>query len=559
MNLPRKIPHLTFILLIILTISCTPELQQAELIVTNANIWTGNEKQPRAQAMAISGDSILAIGSNKEIEAYKGANTTLINADAKFVAPGFIDNHVHLMAGGYNLTSVQLRDAKTPEEFAQRIFDFSKTIPKGTWILGGDWDGKEWEELPTKELIDDLTPDHPVFVIRLDGHMGLANSLAMELSGIDANVEDIDGGYIGRNSSNELTGIFKDNALGLINDKIPFPSDEQLDKALDQAMQHFAQNGVTSVHHVWDQIDYPGFPETIERAYRNKRLLARVYELGELAKWQERQNRVQSFGTGDEWLKISGLKTFVDGSLGSQTAAFLEPYVDSPDDTGLYLFEESELYDWISQADQAELQTAIHAIGDRAINMLLNNYEKVTNENRERDRRFRIEHAQHINSADIPRFAELNIIPCMQPYHAIDDGRWAEETIGAERINDMYVFRSLMDAGVKVSFGSDWPVAPVSPLWGIYAAVTRRTLDEKNPNGWVPQEKISVEQAITAYTINGAYASFDEGIKGSLEPGKLADFVILSDNLLEMDPVMIKDVQVLQTYVGGKKVYSIKD
>lgn len=558
MNLPYGISKLAGIAFLALIISCNPQTQQAELILTNANIWTGNEKQPRAQAMAISGDSILAIGSNDEIEAYKGANTTLLNADSKFVVPGFIDNHVHLMAGGYNLTSVQLRDAKTLEEFAQRIFEFSKTIPKGTWILGGDWDGKEWGELPSKELIDELTPDHPVFVIRLDGHMGLANSLAMELSGVDGNIEDIPGGYIGRNDRNELTGIFKDNALRLINDKIPFPTDEQLDKALDQAMQHFASNGVTSVHHVWDQIDYPGFPEAIERAYHEKRLLARVYELGELAKWQDRQTRVRSSGAGDEWLKISGLKTFVDGSLGSQTAAFMEPYENS-DDTGLFLVEESELYNWISQADNAELQLAIHAIGDLAINLLLNNYEKVAVENGRRDRRFRIEHAQHINSNDIPRFAELNVIPCMQPYHAIDDGRWAEEVIGSERINDMYVFNSLINAGAKVSFGSDWPVAPVSPLWGIYAAVTRRTLDDKNPDGWVPQEKISVEQALTTYTLNGAYASFDEGIKGTLEPGKLADFVILSDNLLEIDPVLIKDVRVLHTYVGGKNVYSIPE
>ena len=558
MNLPSRIYQPAITVLSVLLISCNPASQPADLILINANIWTGNEKQPSAQAMAILGDSILAIGSNEEIEVYKGENTTLLDTESKFVVPGFIDSHVHLMAGGYNLTSVQLRDAKTPEEFAQRIFDFSKTIPKGTWILGGDWDGKEWGALPSKELIDEFTPDHPVFVIRLDGHMGLANTLAMKLSNVDKNVANISGGDIVRTDSNELTGIFKDLAMSLITDNIPNPTPEQLDKSLDQAMRHFAMNGVTSVHHVWDQIDYPGTTEAIERAYREDRLLARVYELGELGKWQDRQTRIESFGRGDDWLKIDGLKTFVDGSLGSQTAAFMEPYLNSVD-TGLLLFEKSELYNWIYQADKVELQMGIHAIGDRAINMLLDIYEKVAVGNGDRDRRFRIEHAQHIDSNDISRFVELGIIASMQPYHAIDDGRWAEKVIGSERINDMYIFRSLMDAGAKVAFGSDWPVAPVSPLWGIYAAVTRRTLDDKNPDGWVPNEKITVGQALKAYTINGAFASFEEDMKGTLEPGKLADFVLLSENLFEIDPVEIKDVKVLQTFVGGKNVYSATD
>lgn len=558
MNLPLKTYKIAIISISVLFFSCNTKTQQADLILTNAIIWTGNEAYPSAQSMAILGDTILAVGSNEEMEVFKGANTRILDINSKFLVPGFIDSHVHLMAGGYNLSSVQLRDAKTPGEFAQRIFDYSKTIPKGTWILGGDWDGKGWDELPSKEWIDELTPDHPVFVIRLDGHMGLANSLAMKLAGIDSNVEDIQGGYIGRNGQNELTGIFKDLAMDLISSKIPNPSEEQLDKSLDQAMEHFAMNGVTSVHHVWDMIDFPGFPEAIERAYREDRLLARVYELGELAKWKERKTRVESFDTENDWLKISGLKSFVDGSLGSQTAAFIDPFEGS-EDNGLLLYDPSEIYQWIAQADSAQLQIAIHAIGDRAIRMLLDNYEKVIQENGERNRRFRIEHAQHINSEDIPRFAALNVIPSMQPYHAIDDGRWAEGVIGSERINDMYVFNSLMNAEAKVSFGSDWPVAPVSPLWGIYAAVTRRTLDDQNPEGWVPQEKISVEQALTAYTVNGAYASFDEAIKGTLEPGKLADFVVLSENLLEIDPVKIKDVKVLQTFVGGKNVYSISN
>jgi predicted amidohydrolase YtcJ len=247
------------------------------------------------------------------------------------------------------------------------------------------------------------------------------------------------------------------------------------------------------------------------------------------------------------------------GALGSHTAAFLEPFTDDPSDSGLFMLPENDLYNWVSGADKVQLQVAIHAIGDRAIQTLLNNFERIQKENGDRDRRFRVEHAQHIAPIDIPRFAELNVIPSMQPYHAIDDGRWAEPLIGPERVKTTYAFKSLMDAGAKVAFGSDWPVAPGSPLLGIYAAVTRRTLDDKNPDGWVPEQKITAEQALIAYTINGAYASFEEDIKGTLAPGKLADFVIMSDNITKIDPIRIKDVKILQTYVGGKKMFDSED
>jgi len=319
-------------------------------------------------------------------------------------------------------------------------------------------------------------------------------------------------------------------------------------------MNYVASHGVTSVH------DMNGFGDqsVFERLKKRGELITRIYSNTPLANWQALKEKIATGGGGDAWLKIGGLKGFVDGSLGSHTAAFFKGYADTPNEKGYFVNTREELYGWIKDADNAGLQVMVHAIGDSANNELLNIYEVVANENGPRDRRFRIEHAQHLSVADISRFASLGVIPVMQPYHAIDDGRWAEDVIGSERIKTTYAFNSLLAAGAILALGSDWFVAPPIPLLGIYAAVTRRTLDGENPEGWVPQQKISVEEALIAYTINGAYASFEEDIKGSLEPGKLADFVILDQNLFEIDPISIKNTKVLQTYVGGKKVYEIK-
>ena len=528
--------------------------QMADIIFTNATIWTGNENQPYAESFAIKGESVLAIGSNSDVLKFKGENTEIRDANGKFITPGFIDSHVHLLTGGFNLSSVQLRDAKTPDEFKKRIKDYTKTVEPGVWILGGDWDHELWGgELPTKEWIDDFTKENPVFITRLDGHMSLANSLAMKLSGINNTTKDVEGGSIIRNSEKEPTGIFKDNAMSLIFKHIPDPSAKQTDKALQDAMYYVASNGVTSVHHM------VGYYKAIQRANKNKKMITRVYYAMPIESWKDLQIKIKKEGKGDHWLKIGGLKGFVDGSLGSHTAAFHQPYTDKPSDNGFFVNSEKDLYKWISKADKAGLQVMIHAIGDRAIDYLLDTYDQVEKENGDRDRRFRIEHAQHISQNSIKRFAELDVIPAMQPYHVIDDGKWAEKLIGSERMKTTYAFRSLIDSGAKPVFGSDWFVAPPIPLYGIYAAVTRRTLDDKNPKGWVPEQKITVEEALIAYTKNAAYASFDENIKGTLEPGKLADFVIINKDLFKINPAKIRDAKILQTWVGGKKVFDINE
>ncbi|HNP97238.1 MAG TPA: amidohydrolase [Cyclobacteriaceae bacterium] len=529
--------------------SCKKSGPTADLIVYNATIWTGAQTAPTAEALAVKGDVILAVGSNKEVLGLQGDSTEMIDADGRFITPGFIDCHVHFLTGGFNLSSVQLRDAKTPEEFAKRIADFAQTQEPGTWILGGDWDHENWGgELPTRDWIDQYTPDHPVWVTRLDGHMSLANTAALKAAGVTDAVKPIAGGTIVRDARGKLTGVFKDKARRLVDEKIPPPTDQQVDNALQAAMNYVASNGVTSVHHM------VGFMDALERARANKTLITRIYAMMAINQWQDLEEKIKQEGKGDEWLKIGGLKGFVDGSLGSHTAAFFDPYSDAPMDSGFFVNSKDQLYEWVSNADKANLQLVIHAIGDKAINTLLNIYEQVEKENGVKDRRYRIEHAQHIRPDDFNRFKLLNVIPSVQPYHAIDDGRWAEKVIG-DRIQTTYAFKSLFDAGAKVAFGSDWFVAPPTPLDGIYAAVTRRTLDGENPEGWVPEQKVTVEQALTAYTTNAAYASFDENIKGSLEAGKLADFVIISDDLTKIAPEKIREAKIIETFVGGKSVF----
>jgi predicted amidohydrolase YtcJ len=529
--------------------ACSSPKEPAALIITNAVIWTANPNQPSASSMAIRDGKILAIGDNTDN--YFGDNTEVLDADGHFITPGFIDTHVHFITGGQNLSSVQLRDANTKEEFITRIADFARTQEPGTWILGGDWDHQLWGgELPQKEWVDSVTRHNPIMLNRLDGHMALVNSLALEELGIDTATEIADG-EIFKNEAGELLGILKEDAYYNQFAKLPDFTDAQNEAFAKAAMNYVASHGVTSVH------DMNGFGDmaTFERLNNKGELITRIYSNTPLPNWPALKDKIDTAGRGDEWLKIGGLKGFVDGSLGSHTAAFFDGYTDAPKEHGYFVNSREELYSWVSGADKAGLQVMVHAIGDSANNAILNIYEQVANENGPRDRRFRIEHAQHLLATDVPRFSSLGVLPIMQPYHAIDDGRWAVNTIGEERIKTTYAFKSLLDADAKLAFGSDWFVAPPVPLLGMYAAVTRRTLDGKNPDGWVPQQKITVEQALIAYTIAGAYASFEEGIKGSLEPGKLADFVILDQNLLKIDPVHIKDVNVLMTYVGGKKVF----
>ena len=540
-----------FLILLVLFSKCTQNQNaMADLVVINADIWTGNVAQPRAQAMAVQEDTIMAVGTYEEIEQFIDKTTEIMDAEGRFITPGFIDAHVHFLTGGFRLSSVQLRNARSPDEFIARIRQFAETIAPGTWITGGDWDHTNWGgELPTRHWIDSVTAAHPVWLNRLDGHMALANTAALEAAGITWDVKEIEGGEIVRDAEGKLTGIFKDNAMSLVEQVVPEPSVQLEDRAMEAAMQYVAEQGVTSVHNV------SGYMEVFERFRDGNHLKTRIYAGMPISQWETLAEKVKKEGRGDKWLRIGSLKGFMDGSLGSHTAAFFEPFKNAPQDSGLLVTEPEQMYAWAKAADSAGLHVMIHAIGDRANSLLLDIYEKVTAENGERDRRFRIEHAQHIAPKDIARFAQLKVIASMQPYHTIDDGRWAEEVIGGERAKTTYAFRDLLDTGATIAFGSDWFVAPPTPLEGIYAAVTRRTLDGEHPEGWVPAQKITVEEALHAYTKAAAYASFEEDIKGTLEPGKLADFVILDQNLFNIPPETIREVKVVMTVIGGEKVY----
>jgi predicted amidohydrolase YtcJ len=533
--------------------SLQPTAKAITLAVVNARMWTGDARRPWADGMAISGDRITTVGSSAEVRKLTTSATRIVDARGMMVAPGFIDAHVHFLAGGFGLSSVQLRTAKTPQEFIRRIAEYARTLPAGVWITNGDWDHEQWGgELPRRDWIDSVTPNNPVWVNRLDGHMSLANSATLRVAGVAKATAEVAGGTIVRDEHGEPIGIFKDNATSLVDRVQPDPPADAQDRALDAAMRYVAGNGVASVTHMGSWSDLTVF----ERAHTAGRLTTRIYAAVPLSTWEQLRDTVQARGRGDTWLKIGALKGFVDGSLGSHTAAMLEPFTDAPNDTGLFVNSPEQLYAWTSGADSAGLHVIAHAIGDRAVRTQLDIFQRVERENGARDRRFRIEHAQHVAPPELPRFAALGVIASMQPYHAIDDGRWAEKVIGHERGKGTYAFKSLLDNHTRLAFGSDWFVAPATPLEGIYAAVTRRTLDGANPDGWYPEQKITVEDALHAYTSGAAYASYDERDKGMLERGKLADFVMIDRDITRIAPQEIAQARVMMTVVGGRIIHS---
>ena len=533
----------------------------ADLVIINAKVHTMDRSQPIAEAVAVLGNRIVAVGSTKAIRDLAGTNTRVIDAKGQLVLPGFNDAHVHFMSGGFQLSSVDLRDANTPQEFAERIRDFAVRLPKGRWITGGDWDHERWPDakLPAKELIDRYTPDTPVFVNRLDGHMALANSLALKLAGVTRETKDPDGGVIVRDSkTGEPTGILKDAAQSFVWKVIPAASFEEKLAAARAATNHAASLGVTSVQDMSAGVDVGVYQTLLDRG----ELKTRVYAVWPLPSWDRLARTGVRAHFGSAMLRTGGLKGFADGSLGSTTALFFEPYLDAPSTSGIpsdEMFPEGAMLERVRGADRAGLQVIIHAIGDRANDNILSIYERVEKENGDRDRRFRIEHAQHLRPQDIPRFARDKVIASMQPYHAIDDGRWAEKRIGHERAKTTYAFRSLLDSGATLAFGTDWTVAPLDPMLSLYAAVTRRTLDGKNPNGWIPEQKISLEEAIRAYTIGSACAEFQENEKGTIAPGRLGDIVILSRDIFQIDPNEIEKVKVVITIMDGRVVYEVKN
>jgi predicted amidohydrolase YtcJ len=529
----------------------------ADLIITNAKVWTVDKSNPTAQAVALLGDRIVAVGSNSDVDNWRGPNTPVIDAEGKLLLPGFNDAHVHFVNGGLALDAVQLNDATSPEEFARRIGERAKQTPKGEWIMGGDWDETKWTpaKLPTKELIDPVAPETPVFVSRYDGHMSLANSIALRLAGVTPKTPDPPGGVIVRDAQGNPTGALKDAAMDLVNKVIPPLSHDQRMKAVKRALAHAASLGVTSVQHMDpDYEDIGAYSELLEKGG----LTTRIYAAPLITQVDDQTKIGIRHAFGGPFLRIGALKAFADGSLGSATAYFFQPFDDQPNNHGILSDEMhpvSLMRDRMMKADAAGLQLCTHAIGDQAISMILDIYSEITQAHGEADRRFRIEHAQHMAAKDFDRFARLHVIASVQPFHAIDDGRWAEGRIGHDRASRTYAFRTFLNHGVRLALGTDWDVAPLNPMLTVYAAVTRATLDGKNPSGWFPEQKLTVPETVEAYTMGSAYAEFQENEKGSITAGKLADMVLLSDDIFSVPPEKIRDVKVVKTIVGGKIVW----
>jgi hypothetical protein len=533
----------------------------ADLVAHNGKLWTGDPKNLDAQAVAVWHGRILKVGSDADVKPLIGPGTTVIDLKGRRVVPGFYDSHLHLLSGGRALSSVYLKDAKDEAEFGKRLKEFDQKTSRDRWMVGGLWDHDRTfgGQLPTAAILDKYVKDRPVFIQRYDGHMGVANSAALKAAGVTAKSKDPAGGVIDRLPDGSPSGVLRDNAMGLVDRLIPEPGDEEILEAVLAAQKALAEAGITSAQ------DLDGSAaETRRKLFRTYQKLAHDGKLTSridlrwpIAAYRELANAGVAADFGNDFVRVGGVKGFMDGSLGSSTAKFFDPYASDAKNTGVYVTEPDAMRAAIRGADAAGLNVCVHAIGDQANAVLLDLFADVAKQNGPRDRRFRVEHVQHLRPQDYKRFAELNVIASMQPFHVIDDGRWAEGRIGAERCASSYAFRSLLDAGATLAFGSDWPVAPLDVLAGIDAAVNRRTLDGKHPDGWFPQQRITVAEAVTAYTLGSAFAASQEKDRGTLAAGKLADFVLLSRDIFDAaQRDKIADTKVLLTVAGGRVVYS---
>jgi hypothetical protein len=523
------------------------------LAILNAKVWTVNRAQPTAEAVAVQGDRITVVGSNAEVRKTLGPHTCILDAEGRLTLPGFNDSHVHFLVGGQSLVGIMLRDTRDEGEFVERLRSYVAALPKGEWVTGGQWDHEAWpsRNRPSKWLIDPVTPDHPLLIHRLDGHLAVANSLALRLADITRDTPDPPGGKIERDAeTGQPTGILMDRAQSLVWRVMPPPTEEKRIRAAEAAMRHAAELGVTSVQSIVSASEFRLYQEL----HGAGRLTTRVYailneELGAAAAQIGLEH-----GFGDAMLRTGAVKVYADGSLGARSALLFEPYDDNPAASGLAIHSEEELGRMAREADAAGLQIVMHAIGDKAAHLALSALEQVLADGDCGARRHRIEHAQVVRPEDRARFARLGLIASLQPSHCTDDMRWIQKALGA-RAKHSYPFRSLLDAGARVCLGTDWPVEPLDPLLSIHAAVTREFPGGGPPGGWHPAEKVTVAEAVEAYTLGSAYAEFQDEQKGSIEEGKLADLVILSSDMLTAPPGDILRARVEMTILGGNIIY----
>jgi hypothetical protein len=537
----------------------------------NARIYTNDPGVPSAVAMLVRGEIILAVGDADEVAALVEKGTRIVDLEGHFVMPGFNDAHVHIGSAGYDALAVRLHGATTIEELQKRLAAAVAESKEGEWITGSGWDHTLWPDkrFPTRADLDKVSPKNPVFLTHISGHVAVANTLALKLAGVTAKTPSPVGAEIEHDASGEPDGMLKENAMGLVESKIPPPSPERRRKGIELALADVAANGVTSVqdnslvdalgkstaanagNDTWDDF----------RVYRELKkegkLTVRITEwLPFTAPLEKLEAMRKDGGTTDPWLRTGALKFVSDGALGSRTAAMLAPYSDDPKTSGLLAMDPEKLRAMAIERDKADFQLNFHAIGDRANRVALDTFEAVAKANGPRDRRDRIEHAQVVAMSDIPRFAKLQVIASMQPSHQTTDMRWAESRVGPERIKGAYAWATMQKYGVRLAFGTDYDVEVISPFRGLYACVTRELPDGGPAGGWQPQEKISLADCIRAYTSGSAYAEFSEGKKGELKVGEFADFIVLSDDLTKIQPAQYTKVKVLRTIVGGRTVYS---
>jgi predicted amidohydrolase YtcJ len=525
----------------------------ADMVLVNGKIFTVNKAQPWAQAAAIRDGKFVAVGKDDGIKKLIGKDTQVIDLQGKLALPGFNDAHLHFTNGGLYLLGIDLRPARDEKEFFNILKEYIYRVPKGEWITGGNWDHENWpsKRHPHRDLVDAITPGHPVMLSRLDGHMALANSLALKLAGINRDTPDPQGGEIVKDErTGEPTGILRDTAMALVDKVIPPLSREKRERAIRAAMRHAQELGVTSIQDNSSAEDLAIYQEL----YRKGELGVRVSAWRSIEFTDDFRRIGITAPHGDAFLRLGTVKIFTDGSMGAGTALFFAPYADDPTTSGLPIHTKEELDALVLNADKAGLQVAAHAIGDKANAWILDAFARARAANGARDSRHRVEHSQVVRPADLKRFAELGVIASVQPSHCIDDMRWAEKRIG-KRVDDAYRWRSLLEAGVQVAFGTDWDVEPLDPRLGLYAAVTRELPGGGPAGGWHPGEKISLEQAIEAYTLGSAFAEFQESAKGSIETGKLADMAVMEKDLFLIAKKDILTAPVAMTILDGKIVF----
>lgn len=520
-------------------------MQKATLAILNANIYTMNKKQPKAQAIAIHRDKIIAIGNNNQIKPYVNKQTKILNLKGKTVIPGLTDTHIHLTAYAKTLTQLNLTNVKSIKQIQNLLKKQTQKQPPNTWIIARGWEQEKLKEkrLPTKWDIDKQTPNHPAILTRICGHICLVNTKALKIAGITKNTPNPKGGQIDKHpKTKEPTGILREKAINLVQKHIPKPNQKQLTKLCQKALKNAAKHGITAIHWI---INTPEEIQIIKMLEKQNKLPIRVYIITPVKYLNMLVKMGLHTGKGNEKVKVGSVKVFADGSLGAHTAALREPYVDKPSVRGILRYTQKELNELVLRAHRAGFQLAMHAIGDYGVDLVLNAVEYALRECPRENHRHRVEHASVLDLGLIRRMCKLGVVACVQPHFVVSDF-WVVERLGVRRARWVYPFKSLLKEGVMVAGGSDCPVEPISPFLGIYGAVKERSYSKEN---------VSVWEALELYTVNAAFVSFDEDVRGSLEVGKLADFVVLSEDLFDVSVEKVGKVEVLLTVVGGEVVY----